>query len=202
MRRIIRSFDALVRRVQGVLEFSTDPDCILRLRRARLPQALSLAEGWFPAGASFLELHLWNERVPPLPPSGPDLAWASQAAHRLRRSLRDLAGHLQVDESWRDTRLLGGTTILVDGPSAELLLRRLGFELLPHARPRRRLLEAWQNLYALGLMAAFNPLSVRDRSPGSLRRTDLWMSMDSFLRRYALDLAAADARLESASPSE
>jgi hypothetical protein len=182
---MIRSFDALVRRVQGVFEFSTDSDCILRLRRTRLPRALSLAEGLFPAGTPVLELHLWNERVPPLPPTGPDLAWASQAAHRLRRSLRDLAGHVRVEPSWRDTRLLGGT-ILVDGPSAELLLRRLGFELLPRARPRRRLLEAWQNLYALGLMAAFNPLSVSGRSPGSLRRTDLWMSMDTFLQRYAL----------------
>jgi hypothetical protein len=186
VRRVIRSFDALVRRVQGVFEFSTDSDCILRLRRTRLPRDLSLAEGLFPAGTPVLELHLWNERVPPLPPTGPDLAWASQATQRLRRSLRDLAGHVQVEPSWRDTRLLGGTTILVDGPSAELLLRRLGFELLPHARPRRCLLEAWQNLYALGLMAAFNPLSVRGRSPASLRRTDLWMSMDSFLRRYAL----------------
>src|SRR3990172_11136384 len=139
---MIRSFDALVRRVQGVFEFATDSDCILRLRRTRLPRALSLAEGLFPAGTPVLELHLWNERVPPLPPTGPDLAWATQAAHRVRRSLRDLAGYLQVEPSWRDTKLLGGTTILVDGPSAELLMRRLGLELRLPPRPRRRLLEA------------------------------------------------------------
>ena len=183
---MIRSFDALVRRVQGVFEFSNDPDCILRLRRTRLPRALSLAEGLFAVGTPVLELHLWNERVPPLPPTGPDMAWASQAAHQLRRSLRQLAGYLQVDASWRETRLLSGTTILIDGPSAELLMRRLGFELRPHAPPRRGLLEAWQNRYALGLMAAFNPPSVRGKSPGSVRRTDLWMSMDSFLQRYSL----------------
>jgi len=193
---MIRSFDALVRRLQGVFEFSTDSDCILRLRQAHLPQALSLTEGLFPAGTPFLELHLWNERVPPFPPTGADLAWASQAAHQLRRSLRELAGYLQVEPSWRDTRLLGGTTILVDGPSAELMMRHLGFELRPHARPRRRWLEAWQNLYALGLMAAFNPLSVRGMSPGSLRRTDLWMSMGSFLRRYTLTPNPSPAKRE------
>jgi hypothetical protein len=121
-----------------------------------------------------------------MPPAGADLAWASQAAHRLRQSLQSLAAYVISAEACRDAQLVGGTTILVDGPAAEHLLRRLGFELLPHARQHGRLIESWQNLYGLGLMAVFNPLSAQRRSPGTLRRTDLWMPMASFLRRYAL----------------
>jgi hypothetical protein len=185
VRRLIRHFDALVRRFQGVFEFSANPDCLLRLRRCHLEHPLRLADGSYPAGTLILELHLWNERVPALASAGPDLAWASQAAHRLRRSLEELAAYVIAREDLRDARLITGATILADGPAAQLLLRRLGFELHPHRRPAGRLLESWQNLYALGLMAAFNPVSVRRRTSASLRRTDLWMSMDSFLQLYA-----------------
>lgn len=67
-----------------------------------------------------------------------------------------------------------------------MLLRRLGFELRPHPRSLGAFGELWKNLYALGLMAVFNPRSVRGRSPTSLQRHDLWMPMEMFLRRYAL----------------
>ena len=184
MVRFIEMFDALVRHFRGVFEFSANPEAVLRLRRTRLRHPLRLRDGGFPSGTPFLELHLWNERVPPLPTSGPDLVWASRAARRLRRSLHDLAAFAQEEGPPR-AALVGATTILVDGPSAELLLRRLGFELQPH-REGPALVERIENRYRLALMAAFNPLSLRRRTPDRIRRTDLWMTMDEFLKRYAL----------------
>jgi hypothetical protein len=183
MVQFIETFDTLVRRCQGVFEFSANPDAVLRLRRACLRHPLLLSGGGFPSGTPFLELHLWNERVPPLPTTGPDLAWASQASRRLRRSLHEVAAFVQKEPPPR-APLVGATTILVDGPAAELLLCRLGFELQPHADPRGALVERIQNRYRLALMAAFNPLSVRGRTPSRIRRTDLWMTMEAFLQRY------------------
>lgn len=183
MRRLIRHFDSLVRRLQGVFEFSHDPACLLRIRRMRLAHRLVLGERRFEAGAPMLEIHLWNERVPMIPPGGPDLAWAAKSSHRLRHSLRLLAGHVSSDATLHDLELVGGTTALPD-EAAALLLRRLGFELLPHPQSLGAFGEFWQNLYAFGLMAAFNPVSLRRHALTALRRRDLWMTMDGFLERY------------------
>jgi hypothetical protein len=157
---------------------------------------LTLPEGRFPVGSPILEIHLGNEQVPPFPRAGPDRTWASQAAHQLRSPFRALAAYVTADEARRVDRLFGGTTVLVDGPASQLLPRRLGFQLRPHASSRGRLLEAWQNLYALRLLAAFNPLSVRNRSTGTLRRIDLWMPMDSFLRCNSLTPGPSPAERE------
>jgi hypothetical protein len=185
VRWLIRTFDALVRRLQGVFEFSRDPECLLRLRWTTLRRPVRLADETFPAGTPSLELHLWNEHVPAIPPSGPDVAWATQAAHRLRQSMRGVAAYIMDDGMTSRAQLICGATILADGPGAELLLRRLGFDCRPHARVHGSPIERWQDRYALELMAAFNPVSLRGRTPASIRRTDLWMTMGSFLQRYA-----------------
>jgi hypothetical protein len=183
VRILIPVIDALVRRAQGVFEFSDDPACILRVRRTRLVRPLMLASRCYPAGTPVLKLHLWNERIPALPAAGPDVVWATQAAHRLRRSLRDLAGYVICDRT-KDPQLVGGTTILAVGPTAQLLLRRLGFERQAHTRLCASPIERWRDRYAVELMAAFNPVSLRSRTPASTRRTDVWMTMEAFLQRY------------------
>lgn len=182
MRIFVRTFDALVRGLQGVFDFSADPACILRLRRTRLRRPIRLVEGRFPVGTSVLELHLSNERIPALPLTGPDLRWAALAARRLRLSLRQVADFVLGDAGDAPAALIGGTTILIDGAASERLLRRLGFEI--RRNPPERPLEALRNRYALTLMAVFNPPSRRRRSATTVRRTEVWMSMGDFLRRY------------------
>jgi len=183
VRTFIRTFDALVRSLQGVFEFSGDPACVFRLRRTNLRRPLRLDGVGFPAGTPVLELHLSNERIPPLPSSGPDLRWAALAAQRLRFSLGQVAA-FAVHHDGAPGGLVGGTTILIDGPASEQLLRRLGF--VPRIRPPGRPGERWRIRYALALMAVFNPPSRRRRSARFLRRTEVWMSMNEFLRRYAI----------------
>ncbi|HMK07938.1 MAG TPA: hypothetical protein VK449_02805, partial [Anaerolineales bacterium] len=181
------------RRLQGVFEFTDDPDCVLRLRWTRLAHPLLLSSGSFPAGTDVLEIHLWNEHVPPLPPAGADVPWAAQATHRLRRSLAQAAAYVRAQGRGDPAALVAGATILADGTTAGLLLRRLGFELCPRP-PSRSMIEHGQNRYALGLMASFNAPSVRNRTGAALRRTDLWMPMRVFLDRYAPASGGEDPR--------
>src|SRR3972149_1401622 len=96
----------------GVYEFSADPECILRIRLARAPHELPLPGSLVPAGAPVIELHLWNEHVPPMPAGGPDLAWAREATHRFIRSMGSLAGHMRQDPRLVTARALGGVTPL------------------------------------------------------------------------------------------
>ena len=77
MRALMRRIDAWMLRVLGIFEFSDDPECVLRLQITRAPHTLCLNGRVVNAGEPVLELHLWNEHIPPLPPSGPDLAWAT-----------------------------------------------------------------------------------------------------------------------------
>lgn len=182
MRLLLRRFDALARRILGVVEFSRDLDCLLRLRSARLRRPLELDGASYPAGTPVLELHVWNERVPVMPPDGADLAWAADAGRRLRRSLHLLAAH--IESEGRAAPLIRADTVLASDPGAEALFRRLGFVLRSSRRRPGAILEVWENAYALALMAAFNPPSARRRSLRSLRRTELWMSTDVLLKRY------------------
>jgi hypothetical protein len=179
----IRTFDAVVRSLQGVFEFSADPACLLRLRWGRLRRPLKLNEATYLSGAHVLEIHLWNERLPPLPPDGADLRWAAEAARRLRRSLEQAADYVQNRTAQAGGDLVTGTTILIDGKGSALLLRRLGFEMRPRAG-RASLVQHLQDRYAVVLMAVFNPASARRRAPSSPQRTDLWMTMPEFLSRY------------------
>lgn len=188
MRALIRGMDALIRRVGGVFEFSTHPDCILRLQIARARHPFSLADGMnVQRDDPLLLLHLWNERVPPFDPTGPDLAWATQAYRMFRTSLGEAARWLEGQPDRIGVRAVGGATILAfsgeTGAGAKVL-KRLGFELFPYHNPVGRFGEFWENLYTLALMWAYNPTSVRHRSLSRTRRTEMWMSARQFLARY------------------
>ena len=188
MRRIIRGFDKLLRRATGIFEFSDEAECLLRLQLTRMPRALRLADGVeLSAGDPVLMLHLWNEHVPPLESSVADLAWASRARRLLIDSLRAVAQWLASDTGLGDVRAIGGVTALIspEGEGVGLrLMRRLGFDAIPYRGSFGRFGEFWENLWAWGLMWAFNRASLRHRSLLRLRRTEFWMSADEFVERY------------------
>ncbi len=51
MQRLIRSFDAFLRRVYGVFEFDPDPEGLLRVSLSRASHEISLPGGRVMAGA-------------------------------------------------------------------------------------------------------------------------------------------------------
>ena len=186
MRRIVRSFDAFVRHAVGVFEFTQDPDCILRLQRYTLRHDLVLPDAHLERGAPVLEFHLWNERVPPIPPGGTDFTWARSTSRRLMRSFQMVRSYLATELAQPGPQAIGGITVLgsASGPSSDLLAH-LGFHPLPYRNPLGRFGERWENAYTWGLMWAYNSASLRGKQFSRLRRTEYWMSASAFLSRFA-----------------
>ena len=184
MRRIIRAFDGWLAQTEGVFEFTQSPDCILRLRRGRASETIRLAEATIPAGAPTLEIHLWNDRIPPIPPSGANMAWAGWMTRRFIGSFRLVAGYMLAEPDLQSIRAVCGITVLADSSGGKIL-SRLGFTFLPYHSPLGRFGEFWENFYTWWLMWAYNAVSVQRRSMLSMRRTEFWMDAETFLRRHA-----------------
>jgi len=64
------------------------------------------------------------------------------------------------------------------------MLQRLGFTVIPYHRSLGAFGEFWENFYTWMLMWTYNPGSLRYRGLWGLRRAEIWMSAEEFLRRY------------------
>ena len=188
MRTLIQRLDRLIRRINGIFEFCDDDTCVFRLQWKRAPHEIRLSDGTtVRRNEPVLYLHLWSEHIPPMPPQGPDLAWAVTLRRRLLLTLRQLARWVREDSHQSQVRAIGGATVLIPAGGNEggkRLLERLGFDVFPYHGPLGRFGEFWENLYAWVLMWAYNPASVRHRSPRRMRRTEVWMSVQTLLERY------------------
>lgn len=189
MRAIVRRFDGLLRRALGVTEFCDDPQCLLRVQLARCPRHVHLSDGTqLLPGEPVLMLHLWNEHVPPMGSTGPDLSWALKVYRQLIPSLRRVAMLVATDPQWAGIQGVGGISVLIllEGASSSArLMERLGFDVMPHPPgPLGRFGEFWENLYTWALMWAFNAPSLRRKHLFRLRRSEIWMSRQRLLERY------------------
>jgi hypothetical protein len=187
MRTLVRSFDAFLRRCLGIVALSSDPECLLRVRITRSAHTVSLPGGHVSAGAQVLELHLWNERVPPMPPEGPDLAWARQTQRLFLGSLREAARQLRENPGMAGVQAVAGTTVLIfgaDGVARTKLVQSLGFSVFPVHSSLGRFGELWENSYTRALMWAYNPSSVRDLRITDMHRDEFWIARDAFLDRF------------------
>src|SRR5262249_3162178 len=71
LEQLILGLDGALRHWHSVVEYTGDPTCILRIRVGRLERDLALADGTSGrCGERFIDLHLWNEQVPPMPKHG------------------------------------------------------------------------------------------------------------------------------------
>lgn len=187
MKCVIRGFDRFLRKVLGVFEFCTGPECLLRVRRTALAHPVTLDGRTFPVGTLVVELHLWNEHLPPLPPEGPTLNWAVQTHRRLKRSFQALAASISRDPRLADAELIGGVTVLpLAGAHAGgvRLFEQLGFTILPYRNPLGRFGEFWENLYTWAVMWAFNEPTLAGRHLLGLKRSEIWMTRETLLRRH------------------
>lgn len=187
MQRLIRSFDAFLRRAFGIFEFDDDPNGLLRVRIIRAPHQIILPDGRVPAGAPVIELHLWNEHMPQIGDQGPDLAWAVELRRRLIGSFRSLARQVKDEPRFSSIQAVGGATLLAVPSSGEgiaALFPRLGFTVFPCRGPLGRFGEFWANLYLWSLIWTYNRGSVRQHSLRDVQRSEIWMSAEDFLSRY------------------
>ena len=194
MRRLIRAFDGFLRRTEGVFEFSQAADCLLRLRVTHSKHALTLPGVALPAGATVLELHLWNEHMPPMPAEGPDMAWAARTTRMFVDSLYAVGQYMKQEPRLLSVQAVGGVTVLVvpDGnPAAANVLRRLGFHILPYRNRLGRFGEFWENFYTWWIMWTFNAVSLRRRGLMGMRRTEMWTPAVEFIARFGREKAPA-----------
>jgi hypothetical protein len=187
LRSLIRRFDDWLSRVQGVASFDDDERVVLRLQSGHLGWDMPLPEGLIRRGTPVLLVHLWNERVPPIPPHGPDLGWGVRAERLALYSFQAIASHLKKTPALQIVQAVGGVTAQVDldrPGGGRAFLEDLGFTLFPYHRPAGAFGEFWENFYSWWLMWAFNPVSLNGRSWLALKRSEFWMSTEKFLARF------------------
>lgn len=190
-RSVISRFDWFLRRLYGIYEFAPEDDCIFRIAFGKSDRELTLSDGTrILQGETIGELHLWNERIPPMPKEGPDLAWGLRFHRLMRRSLAELVRYIESAPEWKGIRAFRGESA-VDAQEglqqATELLGRLGFDLLPLGRSISRLkpfLEFWENIYLWGLIWTFNPASLKGKRLLDLQRCQIWISRRRLLERY------------------
>lgn len=191
-RRLVRAVDALLRRDQRIFSFNDDPGCILRmsLEPARDPMALTDGTTVQP-GDPLVILHFWNERLPPVPPEGPNLRWARTMIDGSAASLGMLSRYLAGQPDLAAVRAIGsglaGFLTMADLDLGSRFFGRLGFDV--RRGPRRRSLWGrfagfWENIYSWALIWTYNPASVRGKPPWRLGRFGIWMSRATLERRY------------------
>jgi hypothetical protein len=104
-----------------------------------------------------------------------------------RGSLKAVARQMLTDPRLAEVRAVGGATALFspEGNTGALrLMQRLGFTVTPYQGPMGRFGEFWENLYSWWLMWTFNTVTLRHRRFLALRRAEIWMPAEGFVKRY------------------
>ena len=188
LRLLLRGFDRGICSLRGIFTFDPDPECILRIQVERATHRVDLPGGGFVKGDPIIHLHLWNEHMPPMPASGPNIAWANRTWRQFVGSLGRLARVAQNSPHLAEARALGGSNSLFTlqgGPSSGArLMQKTGFSVVPYYRPWGRFGEWIENTYSLWLLWAYNPASMRSRDYATIERTEIWMPMADLLQRY------------------
>lgn len=184
--RLIQALDRRLRRVQGIVEFTTDPRCVFRIAPGHAPRDVVLSDGVrVRAGEPVLALHLWNEHVPALPPEGPSLAWATRARAALGHSLALLARHLAAERGPRAVWGRMAFPAALGHGKTVALVERVGFDVTqaPAQGWLGRAHRLGDRLLASALLWHYNPAVLRRR--GAARHWyELWMSCERLLARY------------------
>lgn len=191
LRAVILAIDYLLVRLYKIEPFTQANGCIFRIALVKNDKELILSDGTmvYP-GETVAEIHFWNERIPKMPPGGPDLAWGQQFYRLLRRSLTLLAEYVQRDPRFAQVRAFRGETTWVPRVGAlniPAVVQHLGFDLIfleRKAGPLRRFLAFWDNLYTWGLIWTYNPGALIYKDILRSERCRFWISKESLIRHY------------------
>ncbi len=187
MRSLVRRFDDWFSLRLGINRFSDDPFCILRIQHSHAYHSVVVENQFIHKGDSILAYHLWNERVPLLPPGGADFTWAAKTLSLFRYSLRLIARELCRDETWIDAEAIYGASALFPPPEHGEFhpMERLGFYVMPYHSPLGSFGNFWENFYSWLIMWAYNPPSTRRKQFWRFRRSEMWIGKDRFLKLYS-----------------
>ncbi len=177
---LIIILDKIVSLCLGIRKFTNNPKCILRYRPVRLKEDVILPNGKIIKRYSFvIEIHLWNEHLPPIPKGGVDLNWGRKFYYLLINSFIELLNFLD-NSRWKNVEYVFGETafFFVEQEKVVRFLNKLGFIVLPvnegktHGEEFYRFL---QNGYNWCLIYAYNKESLkRKKDFFYVRRYNLW----------------------------
>lgn len=188
LNRTIMALDKGQRRLRGIHEFSSDPDCIYRLSIEDAPRDTTLPDGTvFRRGDPIGILHIWGEHVPEIPASGVNLAWAARMTRVLRRSANLLAQHAAKEKSLQSIAAYGNDAFFPNTQTTVRLLERMGFAVLeevPSDRLHQQIHTRISQLWTWLLRRAFNQQSTRRVKPSDLQSLSVWLSRRTLLERY------------------
>ena len=197
LRRAIMALDARLSRQNGVVPFSNDKECILRIALVSARCTVCLSDGAeIRTGDPIADVHCWNERIPPMSAGGADLAWAQKVSLRLRRSLELLAHAMATDPSLFAVKACRANVNFVglgcSNRSVTRIIARLGYEDVDEgAKPIRvRFHETLENALIGALVWTHNPEALR-REKIMRERRPVWSSRARMLNMHASSTSLA-----------
>ena len=165
LEQAVYGLDRWLRRRQGVYEYTASPVCLFRINRGEADLAMTLADGTrLGPGAPILNLHLWNEHVPPMPQEGATVGWARHIHHAVDRSLRELTYWLRRQADLNDIVALRADMRLGTVAQSQQLVRiaaRYGFESTDFRAETGSLRQFGENILMYLLVLATNPAAIR-----------------------------------------
>ena len=192
LRRAISGIDDYLSYCCGVKPFSRDERCLLRYAAISSPGAFRLSDGTvLVPGDLVIDLHLWNEHIPPVPKHGPDLAWARLVAQWMKHSIALLAEAMATRPELRGAKAVRARTNFVGwgghSESMSRLIERFGFEDVDEGAPSmtKRVHDAFENILIGALTWTHNPEALRCTKLIRQRRP-VWMSAARLCDRHRL----------------
>jgi hypothetical protein len=184
---LIGALDRHLRRRQGIVEYTSSPDCIFRMQVIPSGRDVALSDGTrLRASDRVIELHFWNEQLPSVPERGSDFAWGWHITRCGELSLRELVRHLAARPDLADVRAIRGNMSLGSAERSDQIARlvaRYGFERVPPAGPPKlseRVHRLGENILISMLVIARNAAALRT---DTLRRDRVMV----YLSRQALE---------------
>ncbi|HTZ36901.1 MAG TPA: hypothetical protein VMB84_12790 [Stellaceae bacterium] len=185
---VVGAFDSMLRSYYGVVPYTDDPQCVLRVGRTQARTRTLLADGTeIGIGEIIGTVHFWNEHLPPFPPCGPDLRWAAEMRRRVVRSLRELARFVEREPEWRELPAFRAEAAL-SSRLGDIQLRRvvgrLGFECVSDPSGWfRHLHDVGACFTSWGLTRVHNPAAL-SRQHFFRAYHDLWIGRTMLMSRY------------------
>ena len=182
--------DSRLQRRNQIFEYSSDPQCMFRMQLVEAQQDVTLSDGSvIRKGDKIINIHLWNEHLPQIPPEGPTFAWARRLGSSFDFSLRQLAAFIDRHPELDSVAAIRAY-VAVATSSREVQLLRLmghfGFVTVASGRPPswlERLHQYGENLLGLLLLLAVNPVVARISALWRVRQ-DLLLPRKLFDQRY------------------
>lgn len=201
--------DDRLRRRNGVYEYSNDLKCMFRMQLDVAWQNVTFSDGSvIRKGDKVVNIHLWNEHVPEIPPEGPTFAWARRLGSSFEFSLRQLAAFIARHPELADVAAIRAYAAVATSKREVQLLRLMGhfgFETVAGNRQLSwagRLREYGENLLGLMLVLAVNPVVARVSILWRVR-SQVLLPRKTFDQRYGVSShgAATSIRRQRGEPA-